>query len=469
MQVVALAAIFACPALLCLSVRSVADPDIWWHLRTAEWILQHHGAPRVDLYSSSNAGQPWAAYSWLFEVLTFKLFQFFGLRGVLGYTVAMVLAIVAALRHLIARLQPDFSLVILLTLASFFAMGHVYTPRPWLFTFLFFILEVDILMQVRRTGRVRELVWLPLIFALWANIHIQFIDGLLVLGLAVAEALLARRKPGDGTALTIPAAFAVLGGSVLATLFNPYGWHIYRVAYDLASQPGVMDKIQELQAIPFRGFLDYLVLFFALAATASLAYTRRFPVFETGLLMFGAFVSFRSQRDVFVIATASAVILASTLPGRHSPVRLSRFAATYAAVAAALIALAGFRLLGVTNDGLEKRVAASLPVDAVNAIRARGYAGPVFNDFTWGGYLIWSLRMPVSLDGRTTVYGDKAIDRSIVTWNAQPDWNTDPLLTSAGIIIGPRKAALFQLLRTDRHYKLVYEDKLAAVFIPQNK
>ena len=59
-------------------------------------------------------------------------------------------------------------------------MGRLYTPRPWLFTILLFILELDILMRARRTGRLRGLLWLPAIFALWANVHIQFIDGRMV-------------------------------------------------------------------------------------------------------------------------------------------------------------------------------------------------------------------------------------------------------------------------------------------------
>ena len=59
------------------------------------------------------------------------------------------------------------------------------------------------------------------------------------------------------------------------------------------------------------------------------------------------------------------------------------------------------------------------------------------------------------------------MDRSIATWGAQPDWASDPELKSAGLVIGPVTAPLTQLLRMDSHYKLVYEDKLAAVFVAQ--
>ena len=110
-------------------------------------------------------------------------------------------------------------------------------------------------------------------------------------------------------------------------------------------------------------------------------------------------------------------------------------------------------------------MAKSLPVHAVETVQAKGYAGPLYNDFNWGGYLIWALRMPVSIDGRAAFYGDKSIDRSVATWNAEPDWASDPQLTSASLVVGPVKAPLTQVLRMDPRFQLVYEDKLAAVFV----
>jgi hypothetical protein len=463
---IVLAVLFAAPALMCVHAATANDPDIWWHLRTGECILQHHAVPRVDPFSWPNAGKPWPAYSWLFELLVIKAFLRFGLVGVVGYSAAMVLAITVAMRHLVQRLQSDFTIVVLLTFAACYSLGHMYTPRPWLFTILFFVVEIDILMYARRTGRLRELAWLPLIFALWSNVHIQFIDGLLVLGLALAEAVAARWGIGEKTRLRAPWLAAAFVGSVAATLANPFGWHIYRIAYDLAAQPGVLDKINELKAMPFRDSTDYCVLFLALASATALAWSRRFRFFEIGLLLFAVVVSFRSQRDVWVVATAAAAILASTVMGtQRTTVRLPRFAPALAVVVAVLAVLAGFRVLRVNNQLLDTQIAKTLPVDAANAIRANGYAGPLYNDFNWGGYLIWALRMPVSLDGRAAFYGDQSIDRSVATWSLQPDWATDPELKSAGLVIGPVTAPLTQMLRIDSRYKLVYEDKLAAVFV----
>lgn len=461
-----LTVLFAAPALMSVHGGVVADADIWWHLRTGEWISQHNALGRVDLFSAQNAGKPWAAYSWLYELLTFKLFQRLGLIGIVGYTAGTVLAITVALRHLVKRLQSDQSIVALLTFGTLFCLSHVLTPRPWLFSILFFVLEIDILMQARKTGKLAELAWLPVIFALWSNTHIQFIDGLAVMGLALMEALVAERGLGEKTRLGTAWIGVALGGSVLATLANPFGWHIYRVAYDLASQPGVINQISELQALEFRDVNDFLLLFLGLAAAAALGWAKRVRMFEAGLLIFAAVVSFRSRRDIWILSIVAAGLLAKTIQVKSTPAtRLPRLASTLAAVVAALAVCAAPKVMHLDNALLETQVADHMPKRAVDEIRAKGYAGPLFNNFDWGGYLIWDLRMPVSIDGRAAFYGPESLNRSFATWNGQPDWASDPQLKAARLVVGPVLSPLIQLLRTDPHFRLVYEDKLAAVFV----
>ena len=102
---------------------------------------------------------------------------------------------------------------------------------------------------------------------------------------------------------------------------------------------------------------------------------------------------------------------------------------------------------------------------AVQSIRSHHYPGPLFNGYDWGGFLSWQLRMPVSMDGRAGLYGDKLIDRSRRTWDGQTDWYTDPQLQTARLVVAPVSSPLTQLLRTDRSFRLTYEDKLAAVFV----
>ena len=466
-----IAMLCAVPALVCFygsAGACVADPDLGWHLRTGEWILQHRAFPHVDDFSRFGAGKPWQAYSWLFELFLLKLYLWFHLDGVIIYMALMLTAITAAVYRMVSRLQPDFVKTAIITTAVMTGISRLYTPRPWLFTILFFVLEIDILMQARRTGKTRLLLWLPPLFALWANIHIQFINGLLVLGVAASEPLVARWWKSPESRLPARNLWMTLIASIAATCLNPYGVGIFRIAHDLASQSGVLNTVSEMRSLPFRTISDFVLLFLALSAAAVLVRFRRAYPFETVMLALAAILSFRSQRDMWFMAVTAAVILAEGLPAGSASERSQRqpaWASLITVTATAIFVFVTAQLLGINNARLAERLAAEMPVQAVKVVQDRQYAGSLYNTYGWGGFLIWNLRQPVSIDGRAAFYGDDRIDRSIATWNGGPEWSSDPDLNSAGLVIAPVKTALAQLLRMDSRFTLAYQDKVAAVFI----
>lgn len=465
-QAVVLAALYSIPAIMCVQRAYVADADVWWHLRTAEWIAQHGGVPHTEPFSSFGAGKPWAAYSWLFELLMLQLFQRLGLTGLVAYTAGMLALITMALHRLNRRLQADFTLGVLLTFASALCLASLWTPRSWLFTILFFVFELDVLMQARRTGKTGELFWLPLVFVLWANLHIQFVVGLLAIGVAVGECVLARFWSGVQTRIGLTRLCIVFALCLLATLVNPYGWQVYRVVFEYSSQPGVYALVSEFKALPFRGLQDYGILFLTLGAAGMIARAKRVEIFEIAMLIFAVLVSFRSQRDVWVVVPLASAIIAQGIKGRNEErFQVTAMAAPLIAVATFLAVLLAFKVFHVNNDVLQAKVEKELPVRAVEFIKEKGLTGPLYNDFDWGGYLIWGLNMPVSMDGRTNVYGDAKIARSASTWNAAADWESDTDLSTANLVIGPVNAPLTQVLRLSPQFELAYKDNVAAVFV----
>jgi hypothetical protein len=465
-EALVLAALLAAPALVCMHAKAVADPDVWLHMRTGQWILQHQAIPHTDSFTSFGAGRPWAAYSWLFDLLVVRCFQWLGISGLLLYTTAMVLAITGAVYHLIRRLQSDFSLSVLLTLMATLSLTRVFSPRSWLFSILFFVLQLDILLDARKTGRARQLLWLPVLYALWTNLHIQFFDGLVVLALAVAEAILSRWWTSARTRLSPAWLCGAVVASILATLANPYGWNIYRIGFHAASQPAILSLIGEYRALPFRSPADYSVVFLALAAAITLGWRRRLPFFETALLAFAAIVSFRSERDMWIMILIAAAILAQDITtSKGTRPSAAGFTLPITAAAIAIILFMGVRAMHLNNTQLRAALAQKMPVRAVEVIKQQGYRGPLYNPFTWGDYLIWDLRMPVSIDGRTDFNGDPRLERFYATWNAQPGWASDPDLQSAGLVIAPINYPLTQLLRLDPRFQLAYQDNVAAVFI----
>jgi hypothetical protein len=60
----------------------LADADVGWHIRTGEYILDHHQVPHHDLYSFSKPGAPWYAWEWLTDIIDGLLFRWAGLKGI---------------------------------------------------------------------------------------------------------------------------------------------------------------------------------------------------------------------------------------------------------------------------------------------------------------------------------------------------------------------------------------------------
>src|ERR1700677_4535474 len=61
--------------LLAMTARNAVDPDLWWHLRTGQWILDTGHVPHSDPFSFTRTGQVWVAHEWLSEVLFYELWK----------------------------------------------------------------------------------------------------------------------------------------------------------------------------------------------------------------------------------------------------------------------------------------------------------------------------------------------------------------------------------------------------------
>jgi hypothetical protein len=120
----------------------------------------------------------------------------------------------------------------------------------------------------------------------------------------------------------------------------------------------------------------------------------------------------------------------------------------------------------ITNPHLEQVIEKRFPAKAADFIIKNRLSGPLFNSYDWGGYLIWRLPdLPVSIDNRSNVHGDKRIARLLATWSGHKGWDKDPELLSARLVVSEISRPLTSLLRSDTRFELVYEDSTAAVFV----
>jgi hypothetical protein len=476
----------------------VRDPDVWWHLQAGNWIVAHSAVPQVDPFSTARgpgpslfgqAGEPateanvaaakdgttgedqrvpWVDYSWAAQLILHSFYGAFGLRGLVVYTSLMTFSILFVFFLMVRRMQPSLLVSAALTLAMTLGVLRVATPRPWLFTILFFMIELCILLEAGRTARPRLLLLLVPLFWAWANMHIQFTFGLLVLAIAVAEPLLARRIPlaldRESTTVSASWMFVVFLLCCGATLLNPYHVRVYATAMQLLGEADLRNVISEVQSIPFRSIADWIVLAAALGGAAAIASRRPVRLLLVLIFPLVVYLSFRSRRDEWMTLIVGLLLVASASRGHAlTPTRLSLRSGL---CVAAIVTAFALGCMGTLNEPeLESYVARSYPVKAVAFLRRGSFDGPLYNTYNWGGFLIFHYpEQEVSMDGRTLIHGAGRVIRNTKMQDGIEGWQNDPELSAAKLVIVPRKDSITLLLRTDPRFRIVYEDEVAVVF-----
>jgi hypothetical protein len=449
----------------------VMDPDIWWHLRTGRWILANKTVPTSDIFSWHTSGQSWIAYTWLFDVLVSRIFDSWGLRGMLVLITAAGFAYTAWLTVFLARFT-NLRRAMILSFSAYLAMMPLKSPRPWLFTILFFTAELTLLWVARERNRPVWLLPIVPLFVLWANMHIQFVYGLGLIGLFALESLLPaaiRRKLSIEPPPPLPGGrvWLLLLASTLATLLNPYGWNLYRVVWQYATQTAPLALVEEMQAMPFRSISNWIVLLLICLAIYVLGGLRRRNVLLISLLAVSCYFGFRSQRDTWFPVTVAVLALASGF--RTSAPSFTRSRCIYPIAVPVSLAITLLLLVQdsrLSAKALRKEVELHFPEKASAYIASHRLPGPLFNSYTWGGYLIWRLPdMPVSIDGRANLY-EESLAMSTNTLRGGESWSRDPQLQKARTILLEKDGALTSILRVDPAFHLVYEDETAVVFQP---
>lgn len=464
-----LACFLAGVLVLCNKPGASMDEDLWWHLRTGVWILQHHSVPFRDTFAASINGQPWVEYTWLFDLLVFGIYSVWRLPGVLAFTGILILASTSALLALLSR-YTALHRAVGLTTAALFGIGTLASPRPWLFTVLFFLAEMYLLLKARETGRAAWLWLLLPLFALWANLHVQFIYGLITIIIFALEAPFARFVQWGPSSNRLRARWLwiFLALCSCATLLNPYGWRLYSVVWQYSVQHTALSFIQEMQPIQFRSASDWVPWLLACAAFFVLAALKHtYPVFVL-LLAVACWFGFRSARDMWFLVIVAALIIANAMPApSDNRYRFIRRAWAFALPVSFLIGYALLRSPHDSETSLQAALEKRFPEKAASYIQSHALQQPLYNTFNWGGFLIWRLPdMPVSIDGRVNLYGDARLQRFANTWLGRSDWANDHALKTARTILLDRNCPLASILRSHPRYRLVYQDELASVFEP---
>jgi hypothetical protein len=390
--------------LLTIGGPTFADTDLWGHVRFGQDTLHSRSIPLVDPYSFT-ADRPWINHEWLAELAMGTAFDLGGAGGLIALKLALLLsALVIASWSIDQRTGPGGAGAAILVFAGLTGIVPLLsTLRPQGFSILVFVVFMAILASARQ-----QFVWvLPLMFALWANLHGGWVMGLGVFGVWIAVHVVFPHatSPRRSTVLVVG------GASVLATLATPYGIGLWRFMWDTLG----FDRSDIVEWLPLTQLPELLVPWVLTAVLAGTVIILRqpawAPVAACALL---AAASFRVGRLVPFFSLAVSLLLLPALSGS----RLTFASPEWMRLTAPLIA-AALVYSGAIVQGKARVMSclAPLPVleidpEATAFLRANRLSGRLLVWFNWGEYVIWhfSPALQVSIDGRReTVYSKKTL------------------------------------------------------------
>jgi hypothetical protein len=467
--------------LFTMAARSVTDPDVWWHLRTGQLILQTHTIFHTDPFSFTRFGHPWVDHEWLSQILIFALYRLAGWGGlIVGFSAIIAAAFLVAFVRCSGR--PYVAGVI--TLLGAFASAPSWSVRPQMLTLL--LASVLLLILERSYQRPQLLWWTPLLFLLWVNLHAGYALGIAIMGLfLIGDGLdVAFGFPvSDSDAGLAPAArFRTLALAVLLCVavvpLNPYGTAMYAYPLETLRSRAMQSYIGEWLSPNFHQhrYLPTLIMILASVVLAALS-PRRLRPREVLLLSVMTYAALRSVRHIPIYALIAIPMLSalalSWLQERGFAKRFEQKQTPVTPVKMLVnaVLLAGFLVFMVVRIRYvilrqPEKEAQELPLAAVSFIAAQHPPAPILNHYNWGGYFIWRLypEYRVYIDGRADLYGDSFMDDLATTYYLRGDsWRNPFEKWGIRTVVLPPDAPLVTALRELPDWETVYADSQAVV------
>ncbi len=201
------------------------DTDLFWHLKTGEWILQNGTVPGYDLYTFVDFNNRWIDLHWGFQVTAAILYRIGGANLLILSKSAILTLALGIGCYGTGRGLTGWQRAACWILPAITISGRGY-ERPEIVTVLCLAIWMAIVSRLETRPRLIRL--LPLLQVIWINCHALYILGLVV-GVCYAIDCVARKMAGGRYGLgTLPESVPVpafVGAGLLcglASLANPY-------------------------------------------------------------------------------------------------------------------------------------------------------------------------------------------------------------------------------------------------------
>jgi len=455
--------------------------DFWWQLRTGERIVRTGAIPYTDLFSWTAHGDPWLVQEWLTEVLFFLLWEHTPHWSFVLYKAGLATLACGLVMKRCEGRGVGFWLILGAGLLTAWGIRPFSDLRPQMITFAFAALLLWRLDAYRERGG--PLPWLlPPWFLIWANLHAGVIVGFLLLGAWIAGDLAERwyrRQNYAGVRLLL------LGGAAaaVAAMVNPNGYHLYTYPLKVLGHPQVMGFIREWLSPNFHLWWYRPFEAALLGSVVVVGLLRRPRWCDLALLLMLGHMALFSARNtpLFVVAAAPAVAegAAALVAGLAQRVRWADLHASVRAAAHAVFGSGVIVLVGVLIwVGTPPRPPAEwfdwivdtayFPVEGARRLKQGEWPGRLYNDYSWGGYLIWHAypERPVFIDGRAEVYYESnTFDDEYKLFHIRQGWKQALDERGVEVVLTRSNGYLGVALSYQDEWERVFDGQVETIFV----
>ena len=490
MPVRALSAAVTFGAIASMSITTAQDPDVFWHVRTGQWIWAHQRVPKVDPFSWTAPGRKWIAHEWLTEAIYASLHSAFGWVGIAVLSALIITTGWMFVRATCMRLGAGPLASSSATLLAAIASLHTWGTRPQMISLMFVAITAYLLADANApsdestppTGK-RLFLVVPMML-LWANLHGGYIFGIAMLCaymvaiagefairrvVGVSRVVAWRTAVGPTPALARNAVLATIAATA-ATLINPNGLEGFTYPFSYLGENASTKYVIEWFAPDFSKAQYWP--FAVVAALFAAALVKRIRTIPPHLLTIGlpfAFLAFQSVRNItqfVIIAAPLLALLFSKAAAKQRPAHPDDRKITAIVGAMMGVAVIVLSTSTLTASANAKVQAKEFPVEATKALAELATTSDVrmFNQYDWGGYIMLAApELKVFVDGRPDMYGDEFVDRYMSTWWLKAGWKERLAEDGVNTVIANPKSDMIRALRKDTAWTSVYDDSVAVI------
>jgi hypothetical protein len=471
------------------ATQLLSDGDTGWHIRTGDWILQHGQVPTTDPFSFTMPGRTWFAWEWAWDAAFAAIHNTAGLAGVAFVNVLLICVSSVLVFRLIRRYTNNDLLSFAFTMLAVCGSMIHWLARPHLISWVFALIFAHLILSAEE-GKLRRLVVAPALMIAWTNLHGGFFLGiLLLLAWAVGDALqvtFSSDRLSFGAYRKSAAYLACAAACAIATLLNPYGWHLHQHVIGYLRDSTLLDNISEFQTISFHnpGSIFFECMLVIGTAAAFWCFNNRLTGLGLTVLIWAHAALFSGRNiPIFMLLSApAAALMTQHLLGRLAHVRflegvaadirdlvsdlrgMERVNRAYVAsgLAVLLLALGMARGKGVFRAEFNPK---NFPIPAISTLRSAG-VDHLFTTDQWADYLLYRYypEQKVFFDGRSDFYGGTVVKQYQHMMSAQYDCEDLLKKFSIDAVMVKTDAPLATLLKRVPDWKLRYDDGTTIIF-----